>query len=208
LVQECEERSVMEYTSLVEGCDGALWFGDNPHKGLGIFSFSNYDVSLAPYYNPEYKYVIPLLIDHVLMFHIWAMPDPKNKKRSYVGQVWAALQYYESHIGDNTILAGDFNSHVQWDKERPNGNHSSVVKFLSDKAIVSTYHHTKNIDQGRELDPTIYLLKQKQRPYHLDYCFVSKSMITARTMVEVGQYHDWIKLSDHMPLIVDGLSFA
>jgi len=37
----------------------------------------------------------------------------------------------------------------------------------------------------------------------LDYCFASKSIINKISKVEVGSYEDWIKYSDHCPLIVD-----
>jgi len=205
LIQECEQRACTEYKSLVESCDAALWIGENKHKGLGIFSFSGFKLKLADFYDPQFKYVVPILVDQYLVFHIWAMPDARDKRRSYVGQIWAALQHYQSYLNNKTVLAGDFNSHVLWDKERPDGNHSAVVDFLNQSDIISIYHHVNNIEQGQEPDPSIYLLKQKHKPYHLDYCFAHRSLISNNTTAEMGQHDDWIKLSDHMPLVVDGL---
>jgi endonuclease/exonuclease/phosphatase family metal-dependent hydrolase len=39
----------------------------------------------------------------------------------------------------------------------------------------------------------------------MDYCFLSNELINDKTKVEIGHYEDWIKWSDHMPLIIDGV---
>lgn len=205
LVQECEQRVVVEQEHYLENCHGALWHGDNKHKGLAVFSFTGIDPKIAEFYNPAYKYIIPIHCGQTLVFHIWAMPHPEGKVKSYVGQIWAALQYYESYISGNVILAGDFNSHVKWDAERSKGNHSDVVKFLADRQILSVYHEVNQIKPGEEPDPTIYLLKQKHKPYHLDYCFASQTCVSDQTTAEIGRFEDWIGESDHMPLVVDKL---
>jgi len=53
------------------------------------------------------------------------MPNQEDRKKSYVGQIWHALQYYPI-IKDPANLIGDFNSYVQWDDERKEGNHSAM----------------------------------------------------------------------------------
>jgi endonuclease/exonuclease/phosphatase family metal-dependent hydrolase len=45
--------------------------------------------------------------------------------------------------------------------------------------------------------------RKREKPYHLDYCFLSRDLLERVTDVRVGEYEDWIGLSDHMPLIVD-----
>ncbi len=39
-----------------------LWFGDNRKKGLGIFSYSDFELELHEEYNPSFKYVIPIKV--------------------------------------------------------------------------------------------------------------------------------------------------
>ena len=90
-----------------------------------------------------------------------------------------------------------------WDKPNRESNHSNVVAYLSKLGIESTYHHFHNQIQGKEKDPTFYLYKQLARPYHLDYCFVSKDLLQKLKNVHVGNHKDWTKLSDHSPVIVD-----
>ena len=40
----------------------------------------------------------------------------------------------------------------------------------------------------------------KSKPYHVDYCFASSDFRVAD--VEIGDFDDWIKKSDHTPIIV------
>jgi exonuclease III len=37
----------------------------------------------------------------------------------------------------------------------------------------------------------------------LDYCFASRFFIEKISNVKIGEYEDWVKFSDHCPLIVD-----
>ena len=70
----------------------------------------------------------------------------------------------------------------------------------------SIYHQKFGIKHGEEKQPTLYLLKKKEKPYHIDYCFSSKSLFTKKTTFEIGKYEDWIEFSDHMPIIIDNLN--
>ncbi len=42
------------------------------------------------------------------------------------------------------------------------------------------------------------------KAYHIDYAFVSKSLMSSVSDVRLGTYADWVKtkLSDHVPLSV------
>jgi exodeoxyribonuclease III len=46
------------------------------------------------------------------------------------------------------------------------------------------------------------MYRHKDKPYHIDYCFVSTDMIEKLKSVEIGEHETWSKLSDHVPLIV------
>lgn len=41
------------------------------------------------------------------------------------------------------------------------------------------------------------------KPFHIDYAFVSTSLMTDRTALAVPPVDEWLKLSDHGPLILD-----
>ena len=189
-----------------------FWIGDNQHKGIAVITKNDYSIELLPEYNTAYKYIIPLKLkkktakNEINLFVIWAMPNKETKSKSYVGQVWGAINYYEDLLKQESIWIGDFNSNVFWDKERKY-NHTSVVKFLKKKSIVSLYHSQNQEEHGEEMQPTFYFYKKKEKPYHLDYCFMSESLMSKKTKIEIGKFEDWIKFSDHVPLIVNHINF-
>ena len=130
------------------------------------------------------------------------MPFKGSKLKSYVGRVWAGINYYEKALRQSSIVVGDLNSNAIWDKERKVGNHNGVVNFLKEKGLESLYHKKYGVEHGQELHPTFYLYKNETKPYHMDYCFASQDLISQHTDIEVGEYKEWIAWSDHMPIVV------
>lgn len=208
VIQECEHISKYKAAELIPGCNEFIWIGKNQNKGLGVFSFNDYHISKTDNHNDDFEYILPIKCTgkhEFNLFAIWAMPYLKNKAKSYVGQIWQAVNHYKALFEENSILIGDWNSNAIWDKERKIGNHSAVVNLLAQYDIHSTYHRFENEEHGIEKQPTLYLLKKETMPFHLDYCFVSEAFISEKTSIEIGQYEDWIKWSDHMPVIINNL---
>ena len=102
-----------------------------------------------------------------------------------------------------TILIGDFNSNTIWDKKYRDRNHSNVVRRLEEKGIFSAYHLHHAQKQGNEKHPTLFMYRHKDKSYHIDYCFISEDLVNKLKSVEVDEFDDWIKYSDHVPLMVD-----
>lgn len=204
VIQECEHPDKYKETEKIPGVNDFLWVGDNPNKGVAVISFGNISLKIADGYNPDFRYILPVEVSGSFNFRlwaIWAMPVKNNKKDSYVGQIWQAMMHYQPMSMDNTVLIGDFNSNAIWDEEKKPVNHSLIVKFLKERGIESLYHLQSGERHGEELEPTFFLVKNKSKPYHLDYCFCSKDLTLKSSSISVGKYHDWIKLSDHMPLV-------
>lgn len=210
VLQECENKSKLEQALKTISYNQLIWYGKNPNKGVAVLSFNQAEIKLSKPHNPEFEYIIPVdlkvLKKSIKLFCIWAMPHKTQSNKSYVVQIWAAINYYTKALDEPSILIGDFNSNTIWDKKRRTGNHTDVVNFLAQKKIASLYHQKANEKHGQEKQPTLFLLKKKTKPYHIDYCFASKSLYNDKTKIEIGKYKDWIKLSDHMPIIVDNLS--
>ncbi|HET9824163.1 MAG TPA: hypothetical protein VFP87_02450, partial [Chitinophagaceae bacterium] len=57
-------------------------------------------------------------------------------------------------------------------------------------------------EQGKERHPTLYMYRQKDKPYHIDYCFASKDLIGKLKSVEVGKFRSWCRYSDHVPVMI------
>lgn len=100
------------------------------------------------------------------------------------------------------LLVGDFNSNSIWDYQHRVGSHSAVVNRLAEKGIHSLYHVHHQQEQGKEAHPTFYLYRQKEKAYHIDYCFGSADMVKRLVSVEVGEHEEWMKWSDHVPAMV------
>jgi exonuclease III len=207
VIPECENREKLKWPAGVKVPDHQLWHGDNPHKGIGIFAFNGFRLKLHASFNPDLKYVVPVVIsrgkEKYFMLAIWAN-NPGDREGKYVTQVWKAIHHYEKKLrGSNILLAGDFNSNTIWDQPRRKGNHSTVVSFLGQRKIYSTYHWHHQQEQGKEMHPTLYLYRQETKPYHIDYCFASRNLVQLLKSVEIGEFGNWKSLSDHVPLIVD-----
>lgn len=207
VVQECEHPDKLFFNSTTQRPNDFYWYGNNIHKGIGIFFYSDYKFELLENFNPEFRYILPFRVtghgQDITFFAIWAMDNKENHEARYIGQIWLAINYYADLLGNSTILIGDFNSNKIWDYKDRVGNHTAVVDWLAHKNIFSVYHKHLNQEQGKEKQPTFFLHRNKNKPYHIDYCFASTDIIDRVQNVEIGTYENWIKLSDHLPLIVN-----
>ena len=206
IVPECEHPDKLKLNTGIPQPTDVLWCGTNQHKGLGIFSYSNYRFKLLDMHNPELKMIIPIAVTggqyDFTLYAIWAN-NPGDPDGQYVEQIWKAIHHYNNHLtGKPSILAGDFNSNTIWDRKHRAGNHSNVVKFLAEKEIYSAYHVHHQQEQGKEKNPTYYLYRHLDKPYHLDYCFISADLAGKLQSVEIGDYDYWIRYSDHVPVII------
>lgn len=209
IIPECEHPDKLDFPSETAKPKQILWFGSNTNKGLGIFSYGKFRLKLLRTHNPELKLIVPISVSDgetdFTLYAIWTN-NPTDPDGNYITQVWKAIKHYDRKLKNKkTILVGDFNSNTIWDEPRREGNHSTVVATLEKKGIHSTYHKYFKQVQGKEAHPTLYMYRQKNKPYHIDYCFVSEDLLSRLKSVEVGEYDSWIKYSDHVPVII---SFA
>jgi exodeoxyribonuclease III len=207
IIPECECVDKLKFPVETKKPTSSLWFGNNLNKGLGIFSY-NGDIKLKvrKTHNPALRTIVPISVTgkqyQFTLYAIWAH-NPDDPDGFYVEQIWKAIHHYEKHLVNKpSMLIGDFNSNTIWDRPRRKGNHSNVVKFLEKKKIYSSYHSYYQQTQGKEEHPTLYMYRHKDKPYHIDYCFISKDLLENLHSVEVGDFDTWTTLSDHVPVIV------
>ena len=210
IIQECEHIEKLEKALNTMDYSNIIWHGINLNKGLAVISFNNIEIEIQKDFNQDFDFVLPIVFtlnqQCISLFAIWAMPNKLQPSKSYVGQVWEAMNYYQASLSLPSIWIGDFNSNAIWDKKRRLGNHSDVVALFNDKEIYSIYHQQFREQHGHERQPTLYLLKNRNKPYHMDYCFASQSLIHKKTKLSVGAFESWIMWSDHMPLIIEGIN--
>jgi exodeoxyribonuclease-3 len=186
----------------------SIWVGDNCHKGLGVFAFGAYKAELSAIYDGRFPHVSPIRIDGPTKFNllaVWACHAHANSYEARQGPLMRALRAYGEFLDDGpTVVAGDFNDNVLWDKPQ---KHGTNVRALTAFGLRSAYHQSRDVNQGQEPEPTIFWRNRKiDGPrYHIDYCFVPESWINEDLAVDVGHFQDWvgIGLSDHVPMVVD-----
>lgn len=206
IVPECEHPDKLKLSEGGHSLASIIWSGDNSNKGLAVFSYNNYQLKIHPSHEPGFKHIIPIAVTgggvDFTLFAIWAN-NPLDKGFQYIGQVWKALRHYDELLNQPpSVLAGDFNSNTIWDKPRREGNHSTVVSLLEKRNIHSSYHHFFKQQQGKEKKNTLFMYRHPDKSYHIDYCFVSGSLLEKMVDVKIGTHKKWSHLSDHTPLIV------
>lgn len=129
---------------------------------------------------------------------VWTFDTKKSKGGAY-RQAHKGFQEYASWIRERpTVVLGDFNNNASYKKFDWLG----LKELIDSLGLVSAYHTFTGKNFGEETSPTFHKGKTASKA-HIDYCFLPKEWKPHITNVEVGDYHDWSKFSDHVPLIVD-----
>ena len=200
VIQECSKKSVGALHS--HGFSG-LWFGANQNKGLAVFCGKG--LTLQAVDKLFGKWVVPVRVQGTADFKllaIWACPVGTRRADNYIGEVHRCLVKHRGWFSNAPVVAaGDFNSNVQWDQNRPGRNHTEVVRLFEGHGLISAYHTHHEEKQGAETCPTYYFYRHQDRPFHIDYVFVPKDW--KLRSVEVGSFREWGHLSDHVPMVVD-----
>lgn len=192
------------------------WVGDSRHKGLAVLGFGDYTVAADPAgHCPDSKYFLPVRVRGPVCFNllaVWAfhyrLPGGGRARKEAGGEspMQRALSHYrEFLVSGPSVVAGDFNDNVRWDRPNKPAKHAETVARLAGMGLASAYHHSRSVEQGAEPEPTLYWRdRAKDRfTYHIDYCFIPDEWTPLLRGVTVGVYEDWISYSDHVPLAVD-----
>lgn len=109
------------------------WIGDNAvsWKGLGVIWKTQHEVVIAPWYNCEHKYILPLIVDRrFLLFATWPT-KVLNGKQSYPQILLDALKEYQQYIQSYpTLMCGDFNCYTgQSGVSKATGTFEQCIEF-------------------------------------------------------------------------------
>jgi endonuclease/exonuclease/phosphatase (EEP) superfamily protein YafD len=205
VIQECESLERIKWKG-APAPSTALWFGDGPNKGVGVFSWSGLALEPLAEYDPGIRHAIPLRVSAPYPFQvvaIWAK-DHRIDAQSYSAQVYQAIATYRAFIqGGDTVFLGDFNSSPRTTPGSRLGNHAELDLVLRDLWMVSAYHQFTHQRQGQETQATFFRARQLERAYHIDYAYIPVRWLRRLARVSVGQPEPWLALSDHMPLVVE-----
>lgn len=201
VIQECEnpEFADGEYSDWAENY---RWVGTNKNRGLAIFCSSEIILEELDWTNDKLELFLSVRINDAFnLVGVWTK-QANSPTFGYIGQLWKYLKLHKAKFLSPTILCGDFNSNKIWDVWDRWWNHSDVVTELEQINMKSLYHDFSGDEQGKELIPTFFLQRKIDKPYHIDYAFASNQLFDReQNSVEILEPDNWLKYSDHMPLI-------
>ena len=220
IVQECEDpnKSTQVYR---DWAGNFIWCGKNKNKGVGVFARNKFKISPLQWSGQhcvegglrgsksnswktqDLECFLPFTINgEYTALAVWTK-NPDSDAFAYIGQLWKYLQIHGDQLtGDKVIIAGDFNSNVIWDKKGRCLNHADVVRELEGMGLRSLYHLKYDESQGNETIPTHYLQRNLQKPYHIDFVFLSERMVP-NSSIKIGPRDSWLNVSDHVPVFAE-----
>ena len=198
IIQECEKLDENYFPN-----SKYFWLGKNEKKGLGVIVF-NHSAKVSESLNEKLIYFLPIETDILNIIGVWAYNHRAAPKfgDDFSGNTSDALTNYEALLSSNSkvLFAGDFNNSVIWDKGNKENNFLNINNKLNSLGLKSSYHEYSNEKFGEESKGTLFHTKKQNKPYFIDYIYYKEMNLSK---VYVGQYDEWISLSDHMPVIAE-----
>ena len=197
IVQECERD--------LEAPEGYTyhWCGVNPRKGLGVLA-RDVAAYVAPEASDQWAFFLPVALPafNLRLLAVWAF-NPRATKflPPRTGMALPVINSLSSWLGEGrSVVAGDFNNNAAWDTPRGKNNFSAIHDRLASLGLGSSYHSARGEGIRMESSMTYFFQKNATRGFHIDYCFVHRSLEIES--VTLPAFQAWQGMSDHVPLIV------
>ena len=196
VIQECENPEKTTSLSYKQFAMNYIWKGDLPYKGLGVFAKPDISLDRLKWSDHLLRHFIPIKVNNSFtLLAVWAC-------NPYIEEYAVYQDIYFDNFDQNMVIIGDFNSNKVFDTKyrlASYRSHSAVVENLAGKGLYSAYHSITKENHGEETTSTFYLHRNKDKPHHIDYCFVSSDRINSFSILQ----DDWLNYSDHIPLMID-----
>jgi exodeoxyribonuclease-3 len=213
IVPECANPATLT-AKTSQPITSMVWIGEKPNKGLGVLAFGDYSLELCPEYDARLEWIAPVAVAGPCPFFLlaaWCKNHRASQQHPWQPprrQIEPAIAIYQDLLRPGaTVIAGDLNSNVNWDRPGRVDNFTRTVAAAQRVGLVSAYHTVTNIEFGAEPRPTLYWQTRKLdgRTYHIDYFFIPREWVPNVTSVEVGEFEKWVGsgLSDHVPLTME-----
>ena len=73
IIPECECLERLRFPASAPQPRYRIWIGDNSAKGIGIFSYSDLEITLHELYDPTLRYVVPIKVNGSNRFNLLAV---------------------------------------------------------------------------------------------------------------------------------------
>ena len=194
VIEECEEPKRASSDSYSNFASNALWIGHNKNKGLGVFAKPGIKIEKLAWESNSLRYFLPVRINHTFdLAAVWAC-------KPYIEAFYEYERLHHRKIDRNTVILGDFNSNVVWDRLHGQRNHTTATRLLQERGLVSAYHYVTSEAPGQESTATFYMYRDKTKPHHIDYCFCSEARLKQMTVLNPDQF---LAYSDHVPIAIE-----
>ena len=207
IVLEAEHPDKIDFNQHTKALSHILWDGKNHNKGVLVLVYhQDIDIHIHPEYDSAFQQIIPLSV-HLKQRHIqctWFAVWTKNTGRiydSYVVQAHQAFLHYPTLFDQNSLIMGDFNSNAKWNDGCQKRLIMRTWSLFYSNMISRAIYHVQEEQQGEETCPTLFHLKNINKPYHVDYFFAGTFWQNKCIDFHIGQAATYLNQSDHMPLI-------
>lgn len=208
ILAECAEPDIIRRKAPQFAFNDCEWSGLQSTKGLGVFSFGGLSLRRHQSWEKVFHLFLPLELrgpTDLNLLAVWAFnhraPAQVSRKPRTTLE---ALQYYSPFLkAKASIVAGDFNANVIWDKTSKYPPFADVDAVLRGLGLTSAYHRTTGLALGEEAHGTLFWQKNRQQAYHIDYIYVPDAAIPGLRGLKVCSPDEWLALSDHVPLVMD-----
>jgi len=175
------------------------WTGKSNNKGLAVLTKN--DSKLAEIYDDsKFKYVLPVEIGSLRLLAVWLFNHRIKDGEPYEsGYFIDAFKYYKEWLieGKETLVIGDFNNSIIWDKENKKNNWCEIVALLREIGLESAYHSVSGEPFGVETKNTYFMHKDSQKKYHIDYVFKKRNILSK---IDLEEFKSFSEYSDHVPI--------
>jgi endonuclease/exonuclease/phosphatase family metal-dependent hydrolase len=182
---------------------GTTWLGPNPRNGIAFVASPRVEIRLERVKRGAPWSIVPIEVlapDSLHVLTVWT-----RQEHGYIAALAKALTSYKSFLrAAPSIVIGDLNANAIWDSPKRPVDFSRVARRLSDEfGLVSAYHARTAEAFGAESEATHYFWRRRERPFHIDYCFIPKGWVSRLKEVAILDRPPWDALSDHRPLVVE-----
>lgn len=186
-----------------------LWESEDKSHDLCVISFNkDYSFEKLEMDTNKYKWILPIKVTGKFNFILIAVWLKRIQGSSYGKQFYSFLKEYESLLSnENVVMIGDFNI----DKNIP-GSFSGIqgskgfnliIDLLSSYGFQSCYHYFTNEEYGAESKATYHHQRNKEKPFHIDYCFTKRDVLQDTETFHIDQSDEQNELSGHYPLVLE-----
>ena len=202
LVQECGQVADLGEGELVR----VAWTGGWDPKGLAVYARPELEASVDPSHDPALRWFLPIRLAGPIpmaMLAVWAMHDPHAAEPSPKLRMLRALDAYAAFLGSgDALIIGDFNNNDRWDTPAA-PTFRRIRERLAAVGLTSLYHERTGEVHGAESVGSLFWKRDAAQPYLIDHCFLPRTWLPRVREFSVGTAADWLRLSDHAPLVVE-----